>query len=250
MTEKQVMEKLACFKQAIINKNKLLSQREDTIVELEEKVTNLGVQVEQVSAMIENKQKENSGLLLQVTELGVQISNLKEELGTAQTNIADKNEEIEKLRKELSTAKSIINDLENKKVKHDETPDVDVMMKKIKTSDVKTSTIDETMNAIKNKQLFKYSFGVANKEFSDTLELFIKGLYKKAPLVGRYYILNKPEVVKQELSNIQDNTFETIKKIVYDADIIEERNNNGVIEYVSSVSESEALAKFSKAVNI
>lgn len=250
MTEKQVMEKLAFFKQAIINKNKLLSQREDIIAELEEKVTNLGAQLEQTSSVIENKQKENSDLLLQVIDLSVKISNLKEELKTAQKIAADKEQEIEKLKKELSTAKSIINDLENKKVKHDETPDVDIMMKKIKTSEVKTSTIDETMNAIKNKQLFKYSFGVANKEFSDTLELFIKELYKKAPLVGRYYILNRPEIVKQELSNIQDNTFETIKKIVYDAGIIEERNNNGAIEYVSPVSENEALAKFSKAVNI
>jgi small-conductance mechanosensitive channel len=250
MTEKQIMEKLASFKQAIINKNKLLSQREDIITELEEKITNLGVHVEQTNSAVENKQKENSDLLLRVSELGVQINNLKEELAIAQKNIADKEQEIEKLRKELSTAKSIINDLENKKVKHDETPDVDVMMKKIKTSDVKTSTIDETINAIKNKQLFRYSFGVANKEFSDTLELFIKCLYKKAPLIGRYYILNKPETIKQDMSNIQDNTFETIKKIVYNAGIIEERNNNGVIEYVSLVSESEALAKFLKAVNI
>lgn len=237
MTETQVMEKLASFKQAIINKNRLLSQKEDIIAELKEKETDLSRQLEQTDSMAESLRKENSSLLQQITSL-------KEELDAVKKSAIDKEQEIEKLKKELAA------DNLEKKVKHDETPDVDVMMKKIKTSEIKTSTIDETIDAIKNKQLFKYSFGVANKEFSDTLELFIRCLYKKAPLVGRYYILNRPETVKQELPNIQDNTFETIKKIVYDAGIIEERNNNGAIEYVSPMSEDKALALFSKSVNI
>lgn len=241
MTETQVMEKLASFKQAIINKNRLLSQKEDTIAELKEKEADLSKQLEHTDSMAESLRKENSGLLQQ-------IASLKEELDTAHKSAADKEQEIEKLKKEL-TAKLTVDNSE-KKVKHDETPDVDVMMKKIKTSEIKTSTIDETIDAIKNKQLFKYSFGVANKEFSDTLELFIRCLYRKAPLVGRYYILNRPETVKQELPNIQDNTFETIKKIVYDAGVIEERNNSGVIEYVSPMSENKALSLFSKSVNI
>lgn len=280
MTEKQVLEKLAIFKDALIKKNEKIKTLENGAFLLEEKIKEKSNLLEKTVQEKYELEKQNKELISKLEEASKNVLTVSCELGTAKENIEklsqdkekisfyetllqEKDDRIadlelrtsqfsddfteadlenDKLKKEIGELKSEIETLKSNKKVHDKSLDVDDMMEKIQRTEPGTTEVDKTLDSIKNgEKLFKqYSFGVANKETLKLFKEFIEAIYEKAPLVGRYYILNSPSSIKQKFSRMSENTYETFVKTLKENGL-EERENSGVVEYVSTKSENEMI---------
>lgn len=216
MTEAEVLEKLKIFKDALIKKNEKISELEKTI-------------------------KEDNDLIEGLTNSN---SDYQEKLDNNDSVIA---QQLAKLTEQNDKLKKEIEELKSRAVHHDKSLDVDGMMERIHTLDVDTSIVDETMKSIKRgERLFKqYSFGVANENTLNTFITFINNIYENAVKKDRFYILNRPEVCKTP--NMNDNTYNTFIKYLYDSKLIEKRGaSRSALEYVSVYSLKEVIDKVSK----
>lgn len=278
MTEKDVLEKLAIFKNALIDKNEKIKTLENGAHLLEEKIKEKSNLLEKTIQEKSELEKQNKELISKLEEASKNVLAVSCELGIAKENIEklsqdkDKISFYEKMMQEkddriadLESKASQFSDdftkadLENDRLKkeieelkaskkiHDKSLDVDDMMEKIQHTEPGTTEVDKTLDSIKNgEKLFKqYSFGVANKETLKLFKEFIEAIYEKSPLVGRYYILNSPTSIKQKFSRMSENTWETFVKTLKENGL-EERKNNGTIEYVSTKSENEMIEAISK----
>ena len=280
MTEKQVLEKLAIFKDALIKKNEKIKTLEDGTFLLEEKVKEKSNLLEKAVQEKYELEKQNKELISKLEEVSKKVLDISCELGETKQKLEkssqDKDKisfyekmmqekddriaelelrtsqfsddfteadlENDKLKKEIGELKSEIETLKSNKKVHDKSLDVDDMMEKIQRTEPGTTEVDKTLDSIKNgEKLFKqYSFGVANKETLKLFKKFIEAIYEKAPLVGRYYILNSPSSIKQKFSRMSENTYETFVKTLKENGL-EERENSEVVEYVSTKSENEMI---------
>lgn len=278
MTEKDVLEKLAIFKNALIDKNEKIKTLENGTHLLEEKIKEKSNLLDKTIQEKSELEKQNKELITKLEEASKNVLAISCELGIAKENIEKVSQDKEKISfyekmlqekddriAELESKASQFSDdfteadLENDRLKkeiemlksskkvHDKSLDVDDMMEKIQHTEPGTTEVDKTLDSIKNgEKLFKqYSFGVANKETLKLFKEFIEAIYEKAPLVGRYYILNSPTSIKQKFSRMSENTYETFVKTLKENGL-EERKNNGTVEYVSIKSENEMIEAISR----
>lgn len=182
-----------------------------------------------------------------IEEQEKQIEKLKEDVEMWESKAHQFSDDFTDADMENDKLKKEIEELKNKSVQHNKSLDVDGMMERIHTLDVDTSAVDETMKSIKRgERLFKqYSFGVANESTLNTFIAFINNIYENTVKKDRFYILNRPEVCKT--SNMNDNTYNTFVKYLYDNKLIEKRGtSDSALEYVSVYSLKEVVDKVSK----
>lgn len=253
MKESEIINKLEMFKNALIKKNEII---ENLNLKLEEK----DKEIKQFYLSITTDVLNAINTLSEICNKNLNIiKTIEEKLNNIKVESFDYDKILNALKDyntENSKLVSYIKDLTSYKVVDSNNifrplDDVDDMMKKIHTSNVQSSIIDDTMKSIKKgEKLFKhYSFGVANKETLRIFIEFIKSLYSNSIKKGRFFILNNPMTSKSDLK-IDDNTFNTFMSFLLDNSLIESRTAGNVVEYLSTFSFEELEEKISEENSI
>lgn len=252
MKESDIISKLEMFKNALIKKNEII---ENLNLKLEEK----DKEIKQFYLSMTTDVLNAINTLSEICNNNLNIvKTIEEKLNNTKVENFDYDKILNALKDyntENSKLVSYIKDLTSYKVVDSNNIyrplDVDDMMKKIHSSNVQSSVIDDTMKSIKKgEKLFKhYSFGVANKETLRIFVEFIKSLYNKSIKKGRFFILNNPMIAKSDLK-IDDNTFNTFMSFLLDNSLIESRTTGDVVEYLSTFSFEELEEKISEENDI
>lgn len=246
MIESDIISKLEVFKNALIKKNEIIENLNFKLEEKEKEIKQLNSSIADLLNSINTLNEICKNNLNVIKIIEEKLNNIKIEsfdydrILNALENYNIENSKFVSSIRELASYKAVDNIISK-------SLDVDDMMKKIHSSKVQSSVIDDTMTSIKKgEKLFKhYSFGVANKETLKIFIEFIKSLYSKSIKKGRFFILNNPMTSKNDLK-IDDNTFNTFMSFLLDNSFVERRTSGNVVEYLSTFSFEELEEKISE----
>lgn len=119
---------------------------------------------------------------------------------------------------------------------------VDDMLLKIKSNEVKSSEVDNKMEEIReSKFTSQYLWGRASQKTLGLFISFVTEMWNNAPQVGSYFILNKVND-----SSIDDETLKLFTSFLYRQKILETRQNDEIVsqcklnDVISLITKKEA----------
>ncbi len=177
--------------------------------------------------------------------LGERCLQLQSDKGRLTDLVAELRADIEKLKASADAKEKALEAVNNRLKSFSKAPssdlDIDQMITKIHTSDVKTSEVDKKLKEIKNERFtVQYEWGRATAETAEKFVNFVKRLWQDKARVGDYYILNKIADVREGLD---DNTMNTFLRFLLDTNIIYKRDNS---EIISSKELDDVVARITK----
>ena len=225
----------------IDEKSKENDEVKNALVEVSKKYENAMTVVRRLAEDTIEKQLEP-----QIEQLKTENKTLGERVLQLQKDKGDLLDQVRKLTSEISQLKSSLNektisiDEISKRIKglNDSELDIDTMITKIHTTDVKTSAVDEKLKEIKSERFTnQYSWGRATKETEKKFVDFVTRLWSGSAIVGNYKVLNK---ISDTRSDLDDNTMNSFLRFLLNEHIIENRDNGEIISsyelpYVISV---------------